>query len=286
MLKKLALLLAATFACSGAATAADSTRDDKAAEKLGWMLGIQCWTFRAKSLFETIELAHELGLKYIETYPGQKLGDGTDAKNDPGMSAESKKALHAQLDKFGVKIMACGVIGIPKDEAGARKVFDYAKEFGLRSITTEAGEDAFDTIDKLIKEYGVKVGIHEHAKPNHYWHPEIVLKGIMGHSADLGACADIGHWGRSGLSAVECVQQLKGHIISLHLKDIEKVGEHSRDVPLGTGGTKPGEVLAELKKQGFKGLFSLEYEHEGPMLVDEVKACITYFDQQAEALSK
>ena len=59
--------------------------------------------------------------------------------------------------------MNYGVVGIPKDEAEARKVFEFAKTLGLRAVTTESVE-AIDTIEKLVKEYDIMVGFHDHPK--------------------------------------------------------------------------------------------------------------------------
>src|SRR4029453_6557621 len=68
-----------------------------------------------------------------------------------------------------------GVVGIPKDEAGARKVFEFAKKLGLRGVTTESA-DAINTIEKLAIEYDLSVGFHDHpgsfADPNYkVWNP-------------------------------------------------------------------------------------------------------------------
>jgi hypothetical protein len=44
-------------------------------------------------------------------------------------------------------------------------------------------------------------------------------------------------------------------------------------------------MLAELKAQGFRGVFSLEYERgSGQQLIDEVTQCVAYFDQVAREL--
>jgi hypothetical protein len=46
-------------------------------------------------------------------------------------------------------------------------------------------------------------------------------------------------------------------------------------------------MLAELKRQGFRGLFSLEYEDgAGALLEANVARCIAFFDQTARELSK
>jgi hypothetical protein len=63
----------APMATQQGAPAPAAPRDDAAAEKLGWRLGAQAWTFRDRTAFEAIATAHRLGLKYIELYPGQPL---------------------------------------------------------------------------------------------------------------------------------------------------------------------------------------------------------------------
>ncbi|HMT75337.1 MAG TPA: hypothetical protein PKA77_14795, partial [Chitinophagaceae bacterium] len=37
-------------------------------------LSVQSWTFHKYSLLETIDKADSLGIKYLEVYPGQKVG--------------------------------------------------------------------------------------------------------------------------------------------------------------------------------------------------------------------
>ncbi|MCB9250319.1 MAG: hypothetical protein H6613_18095 [Ignavibacteriales bacterium] len=36
-------------------------------------VALQCWTFRKFSFMETLDKAKELGIKYLEAYPGQNL---------------------------------------------------------------------------------------------------------------------------------------------------------------------------------------------------------------------
>ena len=82
-------------------------------------------------------------------------------KWDHNASAETIEKVKAKLAACKVKAVNYGVVGIPKDEAEARKVFEFAKTLGLYAITTES-VDAIDTIEKLVKEYDIKVGFHNH----------------------------------------------------------------------------------------------------------------------------
>ena len=37
-------------------------------------IAFQCWTFRNFSFYETLEKAKEAGVRFLQPYPGQKLG--------------------------------------------------------------------------------------------------------------------------------------------------------------------------------------------------------------------
>ena len=104
---------------------------------------------------------------------------------------------------------------------------------GIKTLVSEPAEDAFDTLDKLCEEYGINVAIHNHPKPSIYWDPDTVLKVCKGRSKRIGACADTGHWARSGFDPIECIKKLEGRIISFHLKDLNKKAADAHDVPWG-----------------------------------------------------
>jgi sugar phosphate isomerase/epimerase len=84
------------------------------------------------------------------------------------------------------------------------------------------------------------------------------------------------------LDPVECLQKLEGRIISLHMKDLDKRGvRNAHDVPWGTGNCNVAGVLHELHRQGFKGVFSAEYEHNWENNLPEVKESMDYFKRVA-----
>jgi len=129
------------------------------------------------------------------------------------------------------------------------------------------------------------VAIHNHPQPSHYWNPDTVLEAIGHRSPLLGACADTGHWVRSGIDPVEAVQKLKGRILCLHFKDLAAKAAGSHDVPWGTGVGQVKEVLAQLKSQGFQGTFAVEYEHNWENSVPEIAACAKYFNAACDELA-
>ncbi len=266
-----------------AAPAASASRDDSAAEGLGWRLGTQAWTFRDRTAFEAVDTAHRLGLKYIELYPGQPLSpDHRDAKVGPDLTPDQRAELKKHVASASVTAVSFGVVNFAKDEAAARKVFDFARDMGLETITGEPALDAWDLVARLCDEYRINLAVHNHPKPATYWNPDTVLAAVKDRSSRLGACADTGHWPRSGLVALDCLKKLQGRILTLHFKDIAG----GVDKPWGTGDSNARAMLAELHRQHFRGVISVEYESgAGPELEANVARCIAFFDSVARDLA-
>jgi sugar phosphate isomerase/epimerase len=101
-------------------------------------------------------------------------------------------------------------------------MFGFAQDMGIETLTAEPAAEALDLVDTLCREYEIKVAIHNHPKPSNYWHPDKVLEACRGRSKWIGACADTGHWMRSGVRPLEALKKLKGRIISFHFKDLNE----------------------------------------------------------------
>lgn len=275
----------------GAASAQDAAIYDKGApnaEAIGWRLGCQAYSFNRFTFFEAVDKNASMGLHVIEAYPGQALSkDIPDAVFDHNMSPELQAKALEKLKSANVKVVNYGVVGLPNKEDECRKVFDFAKKMGIETIVSEPPASAFDLLDKLTEEYGINVAIHNHPKPSLYWDYKKVLEVTKGHSKRIGSCADTGHWMRSGINPLEAVKALEGRIISFHLKDLNEFGNHdAHDVVWGTGQANMNAILAELKRQNFKGVFSVEYEYNWDNSVPEISQCVKYFDETAAALAK
>ncbi|UCG59100.1 MAG: DUF1080 domain-containing protein, partial [Phycisphaerales bacterium] len=253
-----------------------------------WKLGMQAYSFNRFSFFEAVDKTKALGMGYIEAYPGQRLSkEEPDAKFDHNMSSALMKDVKIKLQDAGVKLVNYGVVALPNDEQECRKVFNFAREMGIETIVSEPPEDAFDLIERLCEEYKINVAIHNHPKPSPYWNPDTVLKVCEGRSKRIGSCADTGHWMRSGVNPVEAVKKLKGRIISSHFKDLNEFGNRSaHDVIWGTGQANAEAILAELSSQNFKGVFSVEYEHNWLNSMPEIAGCFSFFGRMAGELGQ
>jgi len=252
----------------------------------GWHLGTQAYTFKEYTFYEAVAKAEALGLNWIEAYPGQRLSKAhPDTKMNHNMPEALKRQVKRRLGQSRVKLVNYGVVGLGNDEVKCRKVFEFAKEMGIEIIVSEPAPEAMELVEKLCKEYDIKVAIHNHPKPSHYWHPDEVLEVCRGRSRLIGACADTGHWMRSGVRPLDAVRKLKGRIISFHLKDLNEFGNRdAHDVIWGTGKGGIKAILQELHRQNFKGVFSIEYEHHWRSSMPEIRKCVRYFNETAAEL--
>jgi sugar phosphate isomerase/epimerase len=275
----------------GAVSAKDDAKGAPNAEKLGWKPGCQAWTYNyytpaagqkteKLSFVESIDKTHELGLHFIEGFPNQVANKETPGQQmGPRLSADARKEIKKRLDDKGVKFVNFGVG--PANKAA----FDFAKDMGIETLVSEPKFDEFDNLDKLVEEYQINVAIHDHPRPSPYWDPDILLKHVKDRNKRIGACCDTGHWMRSGIDPVEALKKLEGRIISFHLKDLAEFGiKNAKDVPWGTGRGQIKAILTEVKRQGIKPVFSIEYETAFTM--PQLAQCVAYMDQVAAELAK
>ena len=247
----------------------------------GFAIGCISYTFTRFTLFEAIEKTAQSGSRVIE------LGSMTSlSKEEPNVPfdyhspPEVVEKVKAKLAECNLKAVTYAIIPFPADEADGRKLFEFAKMMGLRAIVTESPE-LIDRIEKLAQEFDIMVGFHDHPRrPNDptykMWDPNYVLSLVKDRDWRLGACADTGHWVRSGLKPAECLRILKGRIVCSHLKDLDQMGLDGHDVPFGTGVSDIPAILDELKAQGFQGSLSIEYEYHWDNSLPEVAQCIGF----------
>ena len=253
---------------------------DTAKRSAGMLVGVQAWTFTQFTTMEAIEKVAAAGGTNIELFPGQALGkEYPGAKVGPEMDLAATAALRKQLAKYGVSVCAYGVAGIAKNEAEARKLFSWAKSIGIGIINTES-TDAIDTMDKMVKEFDMRVGFHDHPKtndPNYkMWNPRYILDLVKNHDRRIGSCADTGHWVRSGIKPIDALRILRGRVVSCHLKDLNEFSADGHDVPFGMGVSEVPRILDELHRQRFQGSVSVEYEYHMDNSLPEVAQCLGF----------
>ncbi len=294
MMKKISLLVMAGLvflSCNNQASSngapSDSTatasKADTADPYKDWKLGVQLWTFSKFDFLKALSKVDSTSLRDVEAYSGQPLGGGMKGNFGPDMDTADKARIKLLLQSTDLHIVAMGVI-VPKDLNEWKKYFEFAKEFNMSYLTAEPIKSQWGMVDSLAGIYGIKVAIHDHPKPNVYWHPDSVLAAIQGHP-NIGACADIGHWVRNGLDPVACLKKLAGHVYGVHLKDVVKADDvNAADTVVGEGVVNWTPIFQELKRQHFVGMFSIEHESNWYNSLPDILTTIVFYNKQVAAI--
>ncbi|MDH7511870.1 MAG: DUF1080 domain-containing protein [Clostridiales bacterium] len=260
-------------------------------------LAMQCWTYRRFTFLEAVEKTKALGIKYLQAYPGQPLSAADrQVRFDHTMTDAQIAEVRRQLAGAGLEVVSYGVVDIGRTEESMRRVFDFARKMGIQVIVTEPQEEDFPVLEKLVKEYDIKIAVHNHPEPTRYAKPEAVLERITALDSRIGACADTGHWMRGLRVPAEALRLLSGRIIDVHLKDRSdfRTGQGVDDVPFGKGKANIRDILAELTLQNYAGYLTIEYENEAEALTPEpaIRAGIdfirkmTHFEGYEELLKR
>ena len=252
-----------------------------AQEKLGWRLGIEAYTFHKHTLFEAIEKTAELGLAYMGGLSFQKVSKDIPKNFEPGLTEEELKQIRLKLDSAGVTMLTYFYQNIPGDEAGCRKIFDFARKIGIETFMSEPAPESLDTIEKFCDEYEINVTLHNHDKKAspHYWNPEGILKACDGRSRRIGACADMGYWMREGIDPVKSLKMLRNRLMTLQMHDLHELSSQGHDVPWGTGAGRTEQFLREMHRLGIRPtMFGLEYSYNFLESMPDVKKCADFFN--------
>jgi sugar phosphate isomerase/epimerase len=257
---------------------------------------VQCWTFREFSFFEALQKIKDLGIHHVQAYGGQILEkDNPGVKFDHNLPDDQIDRVKAKLEEMGLKVVSYGVVGFDNNEEAMKKIFEFAKKMGIQTIATEPDYDDFSLIEKMAKEHRVNIAIHNHPPPTKYARPETILYRVDGLDSRIGACADTGHWMRTGVNPVEALRVLKGRIKDVHLKDLNEFGnKEAYDVPFGQGKANIHDILAELTLQDYSGYLTIEYERDeekmnpAPSILKglEYVKSITYYQDHEQILKR
>ena len=243
----------------------------------GFPVGVQSYSLRHFNTEEAIRHLQGMGVHYAEFY-GKHL--------DPKATDERIAEVQGLLKSAGIKLAGHGVHGFSKDHEANKRLFQFGKKIGVRVITADPTPDSFDSLDKLVAEYDIRIAIHNHGPGHRYDKLDSVVKSIAGHDKRIGACVDCGHYLRSGEDPVKCVLTLGERVYGVHIKDEKETNTpKSANVVIGKGHLDVVGLFKALRQIKFPadGALSLEYEANAENPIDDMKACL---EVAKEAIAK
>lgn len=255
------------LASTAVAAATSLSRPASAARAAGYQLGIQMYSLRGFDIDAALQHAKDLGFAQVEFYGGMLATDASD---------EEISKTKAKVDQLGLSISAHGVNKFTKDAAKNRSIFTFAQKLGIPTLTADPDPDAFDSLNDLVQEFDIRIAIHNHGPRHRYNKALDVLNAIQGRDARIGACADLGHYIRSGQQPIEVIRLLKGRLYGIHLKDFAEMQDKTKGVILGKGHLDVQGVFNALQRVDFpsNGAISLEYEENPKDPIEEIRQCV------------
>ena len=192
------------------------------------------------------------------------------------ISDEDLDDVNALLEKAGIRMNAYGVMGFSANHDENRKVFEFAKRIGIKNITANPKPDSFDSLDKLVEEYDIRIAIHNHGPGALYDKIDDVVKAVKDHHPHVGACIDTGHFIRSKEDPIAAIETLASRVFAVHVKDEEKQEKKSKNVIIGQGFLDLPGMFKTLKSINFPadGSISLEYESNPDNPIDDMNQCL------------
>src|SRR4030081_1585083 len=104
---------------------------DQPESKFGWQLGVQTWSFNRFTLAQAIDKADSVGVKYIQAFPGQKIGGGIDGNLDfKKIDKETEEKVLKLLKRKNITMVSYGVAG-PRSIDEWKQLFEFAKAMHL-----------------------------------------------------------------------------------------------------------------------------------------------------------
>jgi sugar phosphate isomerase/epimerase len=217
-------------------------------------LGLASYTFRNFTRSQLIGFMKQLNVSTL---------NAKDVKDHLPMDPQQESAALADYVAAGIKLHAAGAIYFEKDEdADIRSKFEYCKRAGIGVIV--AGDPTPETlprIDKFVKEYDIRIAIHNHGPEDKLWHsPPDVLTAVKGMDPRIGCCIDVGHTVRAGTDVVQAIHEAGPRLFNLHMKDLANFHDKESQVAVGEGIMPVRKMFEALVSINYKGFVDLEYE--------------------------
>jgi inosose dehydratase len=221
----------------------------------GLRLGVATYSTRTMSFDDSIAVMKAVRIVNVNVFRAHL--------NLETASVDDCKAINAKLKAAGMIFNSTGVTNLPNDEAKIRKAFENAKAVEMPVLVCKPELTALPLVDKLVKEYDLKLAIHNHGPEDKvYPSPFDVWKSVQSFDSRIGLCIDVSHTLRAGVDNADAIRKCASRLYDVHLKDTEANVGAMEDIPIeqGAGKIDTRGILAALLQIQYPGVVTYEYE--------------------------
>lgn len=266
------LKISGLVAAASMTTFSGPSRAKSTAKQASLKLGLASYSLRKFDQAQTIKMAQRAGLDYM-CFKSMHLPLDS--------SVEKLKSGAKNVKDAGLKLYGGGVIYM-KDKSQVDQAFEYAKNAGISVIVGVPEHDLLEYTNEKIKEYDIKVAIHNHGPGDKkYPSPESIFEKIKDLDPRFGLCMDIGHTQRIGVDPTDAAKKYFSRLLDIHIKDVDKAKEDGETVEIGRGVIDIPKFIKLLVDLRYEGVVGFEYEKDAddPMpglceSVGYVKGCL------------
>ena len=222
----------------------------------GPRLGLQTWTCRDLSFEQTVEFAVKHRLTHLQLIS---------AHLSPTASREETLRKKAILKQHGLTAYSFGVNRTSQNKEQNRKLFEFARLMEMDLIIVEPENLAeWDTLEELVKEYDIKLAIHNHGAGTIYGDPATVRRVLAERDPRIGVCLDVGWVTAAGFDAATVFQEYGDRVFDLHFKDktVEIVDgvTVAIDCEIGRGAANYEGLVRLIRDSGWSGIMAIEID--------------------------
>ena len=244
---------------------------------VGLRLGVASYSLRNFPRDRAIEMTKALGVRYINFKSVHLPYDAT---------AEQIAAARREVEAAGLEIVGGGLITFETDtDEGVRKYFDYARAAGMPLIVGSCKPAVLPRIEKFVKEYDIKLAIHNHGPGDVFASPYDALKAVEGMDPRMGLCIDLGHSVRAGTDVVRAVADAGPRVLDMHAKDLRDLRAVESQCIVGEGKIPIAAIFRQLEAIRYAGYVNLEYEIDADNPMPGMKQSFAYMRGVLAALA-
>jgi sugar phosphate isomerase/epimerase len=244
--------------------AADEPRQPAGADKpkppakdywKGMKIGVASYSLRGMKLDACIAAIQRVDMHYVSI---------KDMHLPMKSTTDERKAVVAKFKAAGITPLSCGVVGLPNDEANCRAAFEYARDIEVPVMVCDPDPDSFPILDKLVKEFDIKLAIHNHGpEAKRFKSPYEALDRAQKYDERIGVCVDVGHTARMNIDPAEAIRKCAPRLYDCHLKDLAELGRINNGVEMGRGVLNIRAMFQALLDIKYAYHAGFEYEKDG-----------------------